>query len=169
LKSISRNDFILTGFIAKTHGVKGELKLTLDYNIILKEWAFLEIKKKPVPFFIEKFQKLSPSEAIIKLADINSHEEASKLCGYSLLQPKKLLRAKKKQVDTEINGYAIVDIEIGEIGIVEEVLMFPQQLLIKTNYKGKEVLIPAEDVFIQEIDHDNQIVTTSIPMDLLQL
>ncbi|MFN5544734.1 MAG: hypothetical protein ACK49O_05890, partial [Bacteroidota bacterium] len=54
MKSINRTDFIEIGTVQKVHGTKGEIKLALSKQVLLKKWAFLEFQGKPVPFYIEQ-------------------------------------------------------------------------------------------------------------------
>lgn len=166
MKSINRNDFIEIGSVVKTHGTKGELRLELFRNYKFNEWAFLEIQGKPVPFLVESSFG-SVDAPIIKLMDVNTPDAASKLVGNLILMLGKPTKAKKKDLNQSIIGYMIVDEILGEIGPVEELMELPQQLLLQTHYQGKEVLIPAVEAIIVDIDDDKKKVTVSLPEGLL--
>ena len=84
IKSIARKDFIQAGSVDKTHGTKGELRISLTTDKSFKEWAFLEIQGKPVPFYIQSLQPTFDDGALLKLRDINSVEKASEFVGRTL-------------------------------------------------------------------------------------
>ena len=168
MKSINRNDFIEIGSVVKTHGTKGELRLELFRNHKFNEWAFLEIQGKPVPFLVESSFG-SVDAPIIKLLDVDTPDTAQKLVGNLILMPGKPTKAKKKDLNQSIVGYIIIDEVHGEIGLVEELMELPQQLLLQTHYEGKEVLIPAVEAIIVDIDDDNRLVKVSLPEGLLEM
>ncbi len=92
MKTINRKDFVEIGSVVKAHGTKGELKVVLTREINFKDWAFLEIREKPVPFYIKSYKHLFEEEAFLKFEGINDLETASKLVGYNLLAPLKGLK-----------------------------------------------------------------------------
>jgi 16S rRNA processing protein RimM len=167
IKSIARKDFTAIGTIDKTHGTKGELRITLSSDRKLKEWAFLEIQGKPVPFYIQSVQPTFDDGAILKLRDIHLVEQAAPFVGRTLLLP--IGKRKKNELLTEddFTGFDLVDIHLGFIGKVEAIETFPNQLLIRTSYKGAEVYIPAVDAFIIEIDEQKQTIQLELPDGLL--
>jgi len=66
-------------------------------------------------------------------------------------------------------GFEIIDIHLGTIGKVEEVLEMPMQILLKTNYKGNECLIPAIEPIIQGIDEEEELIEVELPEGILNL
>jgi 16S rRNA processing protein RimM len=174
MKSIARKDFIAIGSIDKTHGTKGELRITITLETyqakglkLIKEWAFLEIQGKPVPFMVESVLPTFDDGALLKLKEINTIEKASQFVGYTLLMPKG--KRKKGEVYTEddFTGFTLIDEKLGKIGEVESIEEFPNQLLIKTTYKGNEVLIPAVEAFIEEIDEAERVIYLKLPEGLI--
>lgn len=168
MKSIHKKDFVSVGFICKTHGTKGELRIDLKSEIELKEWVMIEINQKPVPFFIEKFTATHSDEAIIKLRDINSLIDAEVLKNRNLLYPKsEVEKTSSGYYGQEIIGYKLIDKKLGEIGVIEEIEEFPFQTILKSTFKNKEVLIPAVNEFIVEINDDEQLIFLELPDDLI--
>ncbi|MDP1725732.1 MAG: ribosome maturation factor RimM [Bacteroidota bacterium] len=170
MKTIGRKDFIEIGSVVKAHGTKGELKVVLNREINFKEWAFLEIREKPVPFYIKSCKHLFEEEAFIKFEGVNDLETASKLVGYNLLAPARgLKKAAPGLLDKSILKYELIDSKFGEIGIVEDVLEMPMQILIKTTFNGQELLIPAVEPIIQEINDKLQKIYLDLPEGLLKI
>jgi 16S rRNA processing protein RimM len=175
MKSIARKDFIAIGSIQKTHGTKGDLRVTLTAEIPkakglkqLTEWAFLEIQGKPVPFIAERFEPTFDDEALLKLKGIDSIETANKYIGYTLLAARGKGKKAKVYAEDDFTGYKLIDTTLGEIGTVESIEEYPHQLLIKTTHKGNEVLIPAVEAFIEEIDDSKRIIKLHLPEGLVE-
>lgn len=169
MKSIRRKDFIIVGTIAKTHGVKGEIRVQLDTPVKIHEWAFPEIREKPVPFYVEQVSNPSKEEAILKLQGIQTVEEAEKLVGYALLAPKANVKRKKKEVDMNLNGFLLIDEQAGEIGTIKDLQHIAKQMLFVVDYKGKEIMIPAAEDFITDIDEEQEIIYLDLPEGLMDL
>lgn len=167
MKSIARKDFIAVGTIDKTHGTKGELRVTLSSDKQFKEWAFLEIQGKPVPFKIAAFSPTFDDGALLKLDRVGTIELASSFVGYTLLLPKGKRKKGEVYHEDDFTGFALIDKKLGNIGEVESVEEFPNQLLIKTTHKSNEVLIPAVEAFIEEIDEAQRVIYLNLPEGLI--
>ncbi len=168
MKSIDRKDFIIVGVVEKQHGNKGELRLSFEQKIQLKEWVFIEINNKPVPFFIQSISK-NTDQPIVKLMGIDSPDDAARFINKSILFTASKTKRKTRKVDLSIVNYLLIDEVYGELGKVIEVEELPQQLLIHTNFKGKELLIPAVDEFILEVNDKKKIIYLSLPEGILDL
>ncbi len=168
MKSLKRKDFITAGVIERLHGTKGELRLQLSQNIRLKEWVFFEIQEKPVPFFIQSVSENKDSP-IIKIEDIDTPNHAARFVGLNILFPSKQVKGRSKISNLDFIGYKLIDETLGEIGKVEDVEELPQQLLIKTTHNNRELLIPAVDEFIIEINDKKKIIYLNLPEGLIAL
>ncbi|MBC7384364.1 MAG: hypothetical protein H7296_15465 [Bacteroidia bacterium] len=169
MKTISRNDFVEIGSVVKIHGTKGELKVVLTRKINFKEWAFLQIRGKPVPFYIQQCKHNYEEEAFLKLEGIDQMDIASILVGYALLAPSAGLKKPEQKLDDSFLNYKIIDSKQGELGIVEALLEMPMQLLIKTTYRKQELLIPAINPILMEIDDEHKIIYVEMPDGLLEI
>ncbi len=168
MKSIDRNDFIEVGSIVKVHGTKGEVKTSLTHRYSLKKWAFLEMQGKPVPFYIESVFG-GEEDPILKLEGINDPQQASKLTGIVLLKPKVASKTKAVEGADSVEGYMVVDVIFGEIGIVKGLMELPQQLLLQVSYQNKELLIPAVDAIILKVDDTAKQISVKLPDGLLEI
>lgn len=169
MKSIARKDFIVAGTVDKTHGTKGDLRITLSIDKPFKEWAFLEIQGKPVPFYIESMQATFENGALIRLQDIDSMEKASAYVGYTLLASRGKRKKSEVYAEDDFTGFKLVDEKLGDIGVVDALEEYPNQLLIRTQYKGEEVLIPAVEAFIREISEAERTIYLQLPEGLLEI
>lgn len=163
MKSINREDFKIVGSVIKTHGVKGEISISLNLPVKFKEWIFVEIRQKPVPFFVEYSKPISYDLLLVKIKDINTPENASAFIGLNIMLPVAFLKNGKTQANLNILFYQLIDINIGQIGTVESIDEYPQQFIIKTTYKGKELLIPAIEPIIKEINVEHKTVYLNLP------
>jgi len=168
MKSINRKDFIIAGVVEKIHGTKGGLRLSFEQKIKLKEWVFIEINNKPVPFFMESISG-NDDAVIVQLQGIDDPMKAVRFVGNAVLIPATKSNRKTKKVDLDIIDFILIDETYGELGKVNDVEELPQQLIIHTLFKGKELLIPAVDEFIIEINEKKKTIYLSLPDGILEL
>ena len=169
MKSIDLNDFTKVGYVMKSHGNNGFLKISLEKNIKLKEWVMFLIKQKPVPFFVEEWQRTTDSEAIIKCQDINTVDCAEDYVAFDILLPKSGVKRKKGNLDVSIIGYRIFVDGFGEIGTLNEILEMPGQTMLQTFYKDQELLIPAVEEFVVEMNDKQKLISLNLPEGFLDL
>jgi 16S rRNA processing protein RimM len=169
LKSIQKKDFMVAGTVAKTHGTKGELKIVTDIKVKLTEWAFLEIREKPVPFYIEQAHAAHHDEWLVKLQDINTVENAQLYVGYKLLVPKPKGKRKANVGEFNLTGFKLVDINLGDIGEIVATEELPQQTMLVTHYKEQQVMIPMVEAFIHDVDEEQEIIYLNLPEGFFEL
>ena len=167
-------DFILIGHTKKTYGVNGQLKVQVfdEYldSFFQTEVVFIELQGQKIPYFIENISQ--QGTLMLQLEEVNEKETALKV-----MSKKLYLRAKdaiKKEEEGNLQyshciGFTIVDTEQGKIGVIEEVLEFPQQEIAMLNYQQKEVFIPLNEHFIKAIDTTNKVIKMTLPLGILEL
>lgn len=161
------------GQIVKAHGLKGEIvaEFDVDHPEQFKklESVFLEINQKLIPFFIEGISILK-SKAILKFEDIEKIEDTKPLLKKILYLPLDLLPESDDDDNyDQIIGFKVKDNNLGELGIVKDILERAGQDLIVMDYQEKEVLIPIDDSIILEIDETNKMLLVDLPDGLLDL
>ncbi|MES2689368.1 MAG: ribosome maturation factor RimM [Bacteroidota bacterium] len=169
MKSINRKDFIVAGTVAKTHGTKGELKIITDAKVKFTEWAFLEIREKPVPFYIRHNQATTNNEYLLKLDGIDTLEIAQQYIGYQVLVTKTKGKRKPTENVFDLNGFMLIDVEAGEIGEVAGIEELPQQTMLVTHYHGQQIMIPMVEDFIDRVDEKKEIIYLRLPDGFLEL
>lgn len=169
MKSINKKDFITVGSVAKTHGTKGELKIITNIKVNFTEWAFLEIREKPVPFYVESASKGADDEWIVKLQDIDTMEKARPFTGLNVLVVKTKGRRKASGGGFDLSGFMLVDRVIGEIGVVVATEELPQQTMLVTHYKNEQVMIPLVEAFISDVDEEKEVIYLNLPEGFFDL
>ena len=154
--------YLEVGMLNNTHGVRGELKLTLwcdDFDY-LKQFRMLYLDdkgEKPIKVLSVRPQK---NLAIIKLEGIDTIEKAEQLKG-------KLLYCNRDdaQIDEDANyiadliGCNVVDTDTGEeYGKVVDVVNYGSCDIYDIVSGGKHILIPATPDIVKEIDTECQAI-----------
>ncbi|MBK7427444.1 MAG: hypothetical protein IPI60_10660 [Saprospiraceae bacterium] len=125
------------------------------------------------------FHRIYPGAgtAILKLEEINSPEEARLHINKDIfLKSSQLTKGTEKRVlqaDTTafsfLEGYAILDENLGNLGTITEILSLPMQQMAVIDYGSKEILLPLHEQFVLSIDRKAKVMHTSIPDGLLDL
>ena len=163
------------GFVLKTHGLKGEVTVSLDgYNapdeLGTMQSMFLEKNKRLVPFFIESIS-VRGTKAFVKFEDVNSIEDASKLVGQSIyLQKSERPKARRGEFyDDEVIGFSVTDQEVGPLGNIVEIIQAGLNKLLVLDYSGKEILIPVNSPFIVQVNKSKKTLTVNLPDGFLDI
>lgn len=162
------------GYVLKTHGLKGGLVIEIDADYPEEysemESVFVEINKKLVPFFIDHIQ-LNGSKATIKLEDIDSLEEASKLKGARIFLPLEVLPdlGEDDYYYHELIGFSVKDKNLGSLGTISGFYSAGNQDLLAMDYQRKEVLIPLTDDVVTKVTKKTKTIETSLPDGLLDI
>ncbi len=172
-------EYIQIGKTKKPFGVAGALKVDIEEafleDFLLAKVLFLRIKGKPVPYFVENIEvKGMP---LLKLEDVDNKESAHKIGGSDiLLREADIIPEDQRQLEVEetiefarLKGFMIQDVNLGQIGKIDNIEEFPQQEMAIVWYKEKEVLIPLNEGLIESIDQEGRVVRMDLPEGLLKL
>jgi len=154
--------------------VHGELLFTFDDDIfdqVEADYIVCLMDGILVPFFFESYRFRSDSTALIKLEGIDTEQQARRMTNVEVYFPKE--HAEKLE-DNELTwnyfvGFLIKDINKGEIGKVTDVDDSTINTLFVVDHKGNEVLIPAQDDFMVELNRKKKVITMHLPEGLLEL
>ncbi len=170
-------DLISIGHTGKSHGLKGEIRLNVSkkYNEALAqlEVIFIALEGKPVPFFVEYIK--NTNLLLAKFEDFESKESLKKISSKEVfVQASDLEGIEEEVFDTDLvfgilKGFEVIDEELGSIGVIEEIIEFPQQEMGIISYKEREVMIPLNGDYILQIHHEKQQVQVKLPHGLLEL
>ena len=171
---ILKTEIFPIGQITKPHGVNGEMSFSFTSDIFDREdvpYFIFEIDGILVPFFIEEYRFKGNTTGLLKLEDVENENQAREFVGLTIYLPKKFL---EKVEDAEIEldyfaGFSLVDTEKGLIGIISEVDQTTDNVLFVIPTKNDELLIPAGEEYIEEINHDKKIIYVKLPEGLLDL
>ena len=172
---MQKEDCFYLGKIVKKYSFKGEVLVKLDTDepeIFTKmESVFVEQHKNLIPFFIAR-SSLHKSQLLrIKFEDVNSEAEADSLMKASLYLPLEFLPklSGNRFYYHEIIGFAVEDVSFGKVGIIKGVNDSTAQALFEIDRKGKEVLIPINDIFIKKVDRTAKKILLDVPEGLIEL
>jgi 16S rRNA processing protein RimM len=171
-------ELIEIGYTQKPHGVNGELKFYVEENFFedveYLKVIFLNIKGNNLPYFIEHVR--GADYQIIKFEDINSKEAASPL-SFSTAYARKqdlnwsadALAELEELFYNHCVGYRMIDIHDGDLGIIKEIIEYPQQELAVIEVNGKEFLLPLNERTVQKMDNEKKELMVEMPEGLFDL
>ncbi len=173
---MDKKDYYFLGKITKTSGFKGNLMFFFDVDdtapYIGLEAVFVELGAKGfIPFVIEKIAFRHNNTAIVKLADIESEEDAVSLIGCDLFLPLAFLPPLegKKFYFHEIMGFSVFDKTQGDIGLVSDVLDHTSQPVFVIMQDNSEILVPMTDEIILKVDRENKLIEIDAPEGLIDI
>ena len=167
------DDCFKVGYVAKTHGLKGEVTIFMSMDCPdpreLKLF-FIEINQNLVPHFIQSIS-VKGDKAFVKLEDVDTQEAASALKSCSIYLPKterpKLSRG--EFYNEEVVGFEVIDAENGPLGVVKEVFEHGLSRHLVVIRNGKEVMIPTNGPFIRGINKAKKKITVALPDGFLNI
>lgn len=167
----------LIGSTKRPHGLKGELKLYVEEkyveDLMNAEILMIDIKGRPTPFFIEDIR--FGNNIIAKFEDVNTPEAAMSIANKEIsLRESDLIPDDEREIEIETMpyehciGYTIVN-EGETIGVIDNIVEYPQQEMAILNYKNKDILVPLNQHFIKKVDDKNKVIEMVLPEGLLDL
>lgn len=156
------------GYFSKTHGVKGQLILKVERDFFVEELKalFVESATGKAPFFITEVKETNTG-LVIGLEEITAVEKARSLLGKAVFIDSSLIDVQEEEFDWI--GYELIDKQHGAIGTIGAVSDNGQQVLLSVQYKGKEVLLPLVEDFVEKIDEEAKKLYFNAPEGLIDL
>jgi len=170
---IVADDLIKAGRVAKPHGIKGEMTLVSDIDLLAHETPYLvlDIDGIFVPFFIESLRPKG-SDFLVRFKRAESEAQLRDITGRPLYFPLQYL-PDEFEVEASWNdyiGYTVEDERVGVLGELIDVDDSTMNILFTVAPpSGDELLIPAADDFFLEIDDTRRHLILSLPEGLLGL
>lgn len=171
-------EYIKIGNIQRPHGIDGEFKIAVEDKFIddLLECdaVFLDIKGTKVPYFIEELRE--GAMLILKLEDVGSRTEAEAIGKKELYLRRSDISLTQDEIDQpdhlqfgHLLRYTIVEQTLGEVGIIGDILEFPQQEMAEIQRDERTILVPLLPNWIVRVDKDAKKVYMELPEGLLDL
>ena len=173
---ITRDEITLIGKFNKPHGINGELSATINAPLdVMHDCKCLvcDIDGIYVPFFVSGVRSKSQETLLLTIDGIANEQEAAMLVNKDIYA---LTRDYSSAVEDD--DELPVDFFIGFDAMVNDILHGKVQqvddatanvLFVLTLDDGSELLIPAVDDFISNIDLEKRQMKFDIPQDLLDL
>lgn len=180
---IRQSDLIPVATVNKTHGIHGELSVTIDSDICLKEGSCVitPIDGIFVPFFIKTIRHRHADTFLLTLDGVDSDSQAADFTGadlYILASDMKSLSVSDESDDDSDEGFfasALIDATLADtdgtaIGRIADIdTSTPNTLLIVIRPDGSPVMIPLADDLIHSFDPERQTLVMDIPDGILDL
>ena len=168
---IREEDLHPIGKFAKTHGIKGEISLVTVYDLAdicdNNNGSFIvcDMDGIRVPFFIESYRIKNDTVTLVKFENLESEENVRILSGKTAYVPLAMLPSNNDQ-PTGLNGntfegFTLMDERLGSIGQIMDIDDSTMNILLKVDYNGREILVPA--ALVTSIHHHHQLLNISLP------
>lgn len=174
---IKESEVFKIGTLAKTHGLQGEIAFRFDSDIFDRvdcPYFVLKVDGILVPFFIEEYRFKGSETALITFTDINSEEKASRLQGLDVYFPRSYYEESEGDEDVDLSwdyfiGFSAIDKHLGELGVITNVdtQTINTLFLIQNDNGSGEIIVPAVEEFIVEIDSEQKIIYFEFPEGLV--
>ncbi|MCX6212506.1 MAG: 16S rRNA processing protein RimM [Bacteroidetes bacterium] len=168
------NDFVHIGKMVAAHGVAGQLIIehALGKAISFKGISTLFIEKNTasfIPYFIVTASAKTESITHLQIEGISTREATAMLIGKKVWLPQAdFQKLVNKNSPLALMGYAVQ--ENGKtIGVIQEIIEQPHQLLVTILYQGQEAYIPLHEESLKGVDHAKKTVSVELPDGLLDL
>lgn len=171
---IKQDEVYKIGKFNKPHGIHGELTFSFTDDIFDRtdaEYFICMMDGILVPFFIESYRFRSDSTALVKLDSIDTAEQARRFTNVDVYFP---VHSVSNQETDELTwdffiGFGLIDVHYGHLGKIVHVDTSTLNILFVVDHKGKDLLIPAHEEFIVEIDRQQRIISVNLPTGLLNM
>lgn len=127
---------------------------------------FVDVNGGRAPYFISNL-KMAGQNLIVGLEGIDTVEQARALTGKAVFAEPKYLEADDQGHDWL--GFELVDRTHGTLGKVEDVSDNGQQLIVTLKYKGRELLLPLVEAFVERVDEAGRVIHYNAPEGLIDL
>ncbi len=156
------------GTVNKTHGIKGEMNITLDVPIDLDitDHIILDIDQIFTPFFITQYRYRSNTTVLVMLDDIDTEAEARHFYNKTVYIEKQLIEKNDEMELTphHLVGYTLINGDTA-VGQITEVDLSTANALFSIG----DTLIPIGALEIVDVDHKDKIIKGNLPEGLLSI
>ena len=176
---IEQEQLIEVGRITKTHGLAGEL------NVTVTDHVFADVASCPyfvigmdgifVPFFVEDWRMRGSAAMLLRLQGVTTVDAAEPFCGSTLWFDRRCFAAAEaaaydavKEEELGLVGYTLADTALGQLGTIVAIDdQTANVLFVVERPDGSELLVPAADDLVDSIDDETRSVTMHLPAGLV--
>lgn len=172
---INPADTYKIGTLTRTHGLRGELVFQFTDDVFDRaetDHLLVEVEGILTPFYIEEYRFRSDSSALITFEDISNVEAAQPLTGCDVYVERTLMNGEQEEMMSldafvGLHLYDQTGTEIGEIVDVND--QTENWLFVVQRANGEEVLIPAHEELIADLQFSEHRITMNLPEGLLSI
>ena len=168
---LRKEDFIYFGKFTKPHGTKGEIGIAGEGFLLGEDCDFVacDIDGILVPFFIEESRTKNSDTIIVKLERLDDAESVRFLTNRATYIPREWVDEEEHFTWNYFVGFTAEDEEAGTLGEVTAVDDSTINTLFVVEHNGEEILIPASEEMITNIDHEGRLITFKLPEGLINI
>lgn len=177
---ITNEQLIEIGHITKLHGLKGEMQAAVTDTVFddVRHCPYLvcEMDGIFVPFFLSGYRFRSGETILLTFDDIDSQAKAEPFCGKTLYFDRRCFEGDEEatyeaeaEEDLGYIGYTIIDSQLGPLGEVIDINDQTANVLFIVDHDGEELMIPAADDLVLEIDDEEQTILMQLPDGLINM
>ena len=165
---------ILLGRISRINGYDGSVSVKLEKSFLDKipemESVFIEINRKPVPFFISLSEYSGGDMLKLKFEGYESYEKVSEFTGCRVYLTTISEETQSAEKSENILGFRVFHQNKNLIGTVREIVQNPGQDLLKIiSPENKEILIPFHEDFITSLNTKKKTIRVELPEGLTDI
>lgn len=172
---IAEESVYKVGSLTRVHGLKGEISFAFTDDVwdrVDADYLVLRVDGILVPFFLEEYRFRSDSVALLKFVDIDNADDALPYVGCDVYFPFDLTpeEAPEDLRWSNFTGFSVFlkDVE-GTVGTISHVDDSTANVLFTIDMASGEVLVPAVEEFIVDVDYASRRLTLDLPEGLLDL
>jgi 16S rRNA processing protein RimM len=160
-------DLAHIAYISKPHGVKGLLVLKEEHEFLYGDLKviFIDMPTGRAPYFIKSL-KPANNGLIVSLEDVDTVDQARLLVGKKVFADASFL---VEEDNFTWVGFELIDKNYGSLGQVFAETDNGQHTLLNLTFRGKEVILPLVDEFIEKLDEPNKKIYYNAPEGLIEV
>ena len=168
---LKKEDFVYFGKFLKPHGTKGEIGLQSDGFSLGDDCDFVacDIDGILVPFFFETVRSKNGDTIIVKVERMETADEVRFLTNREAFIPRQWVEESEELTWSYFKGFKAIDTSLGELGEIADIDDNTINTLFVIGEGNDEILIPAQEEFIADIDHDKKEIIFNLPEGLVSL
>ena len=169
-----KDEFFYLGTLTRPFGLKGELCAFFDTDnperYTQLDALFLDLDDEKIPYTVEHIAYRGNNQFVIKFDGIGPNEcrEFAQVELYLPLSQLPPLDGNRFYFH-EVIGFTVIDERLGEIGTCQDFLEVSNNPIMQVNHNGTEILIPASQQFVTQVDRENRILHVSTPEGLVEI
>lgn len=169
---IRKEEVFKIGVMGKPHGVRGEVSFAFTDDIFDRvdcDYLILLMDGILVPFFLEEYRFKTETVALVKFDGIDTAEQARRLTHAEVFFPMKYMETQEEISSWNyFIGFRVEDVRHGRLGTIADVDESTLNVLFAIeDAQGDELLLPAHEEFILEVDHRQKLLKVTVPEGLL--
>lgn len=171
---IREDEVYKIGVITRTHGKTGEIQchaLNSAWEDSEADFIILKLNNIFTPFRVIDWRTKGAEDILLKIDHIDEENKALPLIGAEAYMRRADVHTDSEKAEirwTDLVGWRIVDIDQGDLGIINAVDDSTANILIEVREDAETMprLCPLHEDFINELDTDKRIIRVCLPFQL---